>query len=138
MPRLIETKSTKKSDRNQTLSYDVRASERAIDRIDKQTAENRKNFIVKTFSEYFGEQIAANPHAFANRFRKMAESAFKFYRGSAILFYQDVKIDQDPFIARNPSAGHIFIHVNRFQIRKPSIKYSNSRVIYTLRTLALC
>jgi uncharacterized protein (DUF2252 family) len=42
----------------------------------------------------------------------MAATPFNFYRGSAVLFYQDLKVDQDQFIARNNAAGHIFIHVN--------------------------
>ena len=42
----------------------------------------------------------------------MASTPFNFYRGSAILFYQDLKIDQDRFIAKNNAAGQVFIHVS--------------------------
>lgn len=94
------------------LTYEIRASIKAIDRIRKQTSEQRTQFIINVFTEFFGNDIRANQAAFRGRFRKMAESPFKFYRGSAILFYQDLKVDKDEFIAKNPAAGHIFIHVS--------------------------
>ena len=58
-----------------------------------------------------GAAIRKNPTAFRGRFNKMADSPFKFYRGSAALFYHDLKVDQDVWIARNNAAGSIFIHV---------------------------
>ena len=95
------------------LSYDVRAQQKAIERIQRQTGEQRIQHIINVFTEFFREDIERNKPAFRARFRKMAESAFKFYRGSAILFYQDLKVDRDDFLAKNPIAGHIFIHVSR-------------------------
>lgn len=94
------------------LSYDIRAPQKAIERIQRQTREQRTQHIINVFTEFFGEDIRRNPPAFRARFRKMAESAFKFYRGSAILFYQDLKVDKDDFLSKNPAAGHIFIHVS--------------------------
>jgi hypothetical protein len=94
------------------LSYDVLASQKAIDRIRSQSDEQRTRFIIETFSHFFNDGIRENPTAFRGRFRKMAATPFNFYRGSAVLFYQDLKVDQDQFIARNNAAGHIFIHVN--------------------------
>ncbi|UJR10400.1 hypothetical protein I4U23_014603 [Adineta vaga] len=40
----------------------------------------------------------------------MAATPFNFYRGSAVLFYQDLKVDKDPYIEKNNAAGQIFIH----------------------------
>lgn len=94
------------------LSYNVRAKRKAIDRIRAQSAEDRSKFIIETFSTFFHNEIQQNPEAFRGRFRKMSASAFNFYRGSAVLFYQDLKSDKDPFIAKHPAAGEIFIHVN--------------------------
>ncbi|CAF0759313.1 unnamed protein product [Rotaria sp. Silwood1] len=92
------------------LSYDVNAPQKAIYRIRSQTNEQRTQFIIDTFSHFFQASIRENPTAFRGRFRKMAATPFNFYRGSAVLFYQDLKVDQDPFIARNNAAGQIFIH----------------------------
>lgn len=91
-------------------SLNLNASQKAIDRIKSQTNEQRSQYIVDLFVKYFADGIQKNPKAFAGRFRKMASSAFNFYRGSALLFYQDLKVDQDQWINANKEAGNIFIH----------------------------
>jgi hypothetical protein len=101
--------------RSNRLSYDVHAPQKAIYRIRSQSDEQRTRFIVETFSHFFNAGIRENPTAFRDRFRKMAATPFNFYRGSAVLFYQDLKVDQDQFIARNNAAGQIFIHVNIYK-----------------------
>jgi hypothetical protein len=98
--------------RSNRLSYDVLAPQKAIYRIRSQSDQQRTQFIIETFSQFFKSGILENPTAFRGRFRKMAATPFNFYRGSAVLFYQDLKVDQDQFIARNNAAGQIFIHVN--------------------------
>jgi hypothetical protein len=95
------------------LSFEVNAPERAIDRIRGQNDRQRSQVIIDIFVKYFGDGIQNNPTAFRGRFRKMAATPFNFYRGSALLFYQDLKVDQDPWIASNPPAGNIFIHVRK-------------------------
>jgi uncharacterized protein (DUF2252 family) len=42
-------------------------------------------------------------------------SLFNFYRGSALLFYQNLKIDQDKWIHSHYAADYILIHVNTLQ-----------------------
>jgi hypothetical protein len=111
MRRAVHNKKTRPASVN-VLSFDVNASQKAIYRIQNQTDAERKQFIIKTFVEFFGDGMRANPTAFLGRFRKMAEKPFNFYRGSAVLYYQDLKIDNDRYIATKPSAGHIFIHVS--------------------------
>lgn len=91
-------------------SLNLNASQKAIDRIKSQTNEQRSQYIVDLFVKYFADGIQKNPKAFAGRFRKMASSAFNFYRGSALLFYQDLKVDQDQWINANKEAGNVFIH----------------------------
>ncbi|CAF2794330.1 unnamed protein product [Rotaria sp. Silwood2] len=91
-------------------SYNINASKKAIYRIQSQTNEERSKFIIDTFINFFKDGIRDNPDAFRTRFRKMAATPFNFYRGSAILFYQDLKIDKDQFILKNKAAGQIFIH----------------------------
>jgi hypothetical protein len=94
------------------LSYEVNADKKAIDRIRATSSNERGQYIVDIFSKFFANDIKANPKAFTGRFRKMASSAFNFYRGSALLFYQDLKVDRDQWIAASPAAGNIFIHVS--------------------------
>ncbi|MCX4663227.1 DUF2252 domain-containing protein [Streptomyces uncialis] len=53
-------------------------------------AEQRGEEILAVFDTAFGELLAADPAAFRVKFRKMASSAFAFYRGTAALFYHDL------------------------------------------------
>ena len=96
------------------LSFEINAPEKAIDRIRNQSTQERSQFIIDVFVKYFGDGIQKNPKAFSGRFRKMASTAFNFYRGSALLFYQDLKVDQDQWVQTNQAAGNIFIHVIDF------------------------
>jgi len=57
------------------------------------SAEQRGEQILAVFDTAFGDLLAADPAAFRVKFRKMAASAFAFYRGTANLFYHD--LDQD-------------------------------------------
>ena len=50
----------------------------------------RQRKIVSLFQKYFGNQMEENPKDWRTKFRKMAANPFAFYRGSAILFYQDL------------------------------------------------
>lgn len=69
-----------------------------IDRIRSETPGQRQQFIVDVFGTHFGDQMAAEPEAWRGKFRKMAASAFAFYRGSAALFYADMARDDDAFL----------------------------------------
>ena len=71
--------------------------------IREQKATERQQFILDTFAECFGDLMRANPRAWRSKFRKMAASAFAFYRGSAALFYADVSREQDPFLDEKTS-----------------------------------
>ncbi|MFH8343318.1 DUF2252 domain-containing protein [Streptomyces sp. NPDC018045] len=54
-------------------------------------AAQRGEEILAVFDTAFGELLAADPAAFRVKFRKMAASAFAFYRGTACLFYHDLQ-----------------------------------------------
>jgi uncharacterized protein (DUF2252 family) len=70
-----------------------------ISNIIRQTpAQDRKQFIVQSFLDNYGDLIEKEAHAWRGKFRKMAESPFAFYRGSAPLFYADMVRDEDPFL----------------------------------------
>jgi len=98
--------------RSNNLSYEINAPNKAIHRIQSQTDQERLDFLINTFTKFFNDGIHQNPDAFRSRFRKMSATPFNFYRGSAILFYQDLTVDKDPFIEQNNAAGQIFIHVS--------------------------
>lgn len=120
------------------LSFECNASKKAIDRIQAQSNDERSQFIINTFVKYFADGIQSNPAAFRGRFRKMAATAFNFYRGSALLFYQDLKIDQDLWIHNHKPAGNVFIHVsmNHMEITFTLCISSLIRAIYMLKISA--
>ncbi|HWM37344.1 MAG TPA: DUF2252 domain-containing protein [Streptomyces sp.] len=79
------------------------------------TADERAERILEVFGSAFGELLAADPAAFQVKFRKMAASAFAFYRGTACLFYADATAaDQQgsthtgPFL--DERTGKVWIH----------------------------
>ena len=52
--------------------------------------DDRSTLIVSSLLEAFEPLMAADPHGFRTKFRKMARDPFAFYRGTACLFYADV------------------------------------------------
>lgn len=73
------------------------------DKIKTEDAATRQAFIIQSFTDNYADLIAADPSAWRGKFRKMAESSFAFYRGSAGLFYADVSRDDDPFLNEQTS-----------------------------------
>lgn len=81
-----------------------------------QDAEQRGEEILAVFDTAFGELLAADPAAFRVKFRKMAASAFAFYRGTACLFYRDLEDgaaegdgkDSGPYL--DERTGRVWIH----------------------------
>src|SRR5215216_6317843 len=61
------------------------------------SGEERQERIVEVLVAAFEELIDADPRAFWRKFRKMAADPFAFYRGSAVLFYDDVAQLEDPW-----------------------------------------
>jgi uncharacterized protein (DUF2252 family) len=78
--------------------------------INQPSIEQRGEEILNVFNKTFGELLARDPAAFQVKFRKMAASAFAFYRGSACLFYHDIEQEQhvDPFL--DDKTKRIWIH----------------------------
>ncbi|QDY76306.1 DUF2252 domain-containing protein [Streptomyces qinzhouensis] len=82
------------------------------------TAHERGEEILAVFGTAFGELLAADPAAFRVKFRKMAASAFAFYRGTACLFYHDLEREHsgrgDGAVAAGPyldeRTGRVWIH----------------------------
>src|SRR5215212_3377333 len=61
------------------------------------SADQRQQRIVEVLAAAFEDLIEADPRAFRRKFRKMAADPFAFYRGAAVLFYDDVARLEDPW-----------------------------------------
>jgi uncharacterized protein (DUF2252 family) len=60
-----------------------------------ESPDERQTKIVDVLVDAFSELMTADPDAFRTKFRKMAAGPFAFYRGSAPLFYADMKGEED-------------------------------------------
>ncbi|MFC0449752.1 DUF2252 domain-containing protein [Rhodococcus jostii] len=68
----------------------------------------RQGRIVEVLVETFADLMEADPSAFRTKFRKMAADPFAFYRGSACLFYDDLRDFDDPWA--DERTGRVWIH----------------------------
>ncbi|TXS29284.1 DUF2252 domain-containing protein [Streptomyces sp. ms191] len=75
-----------------------------------QPAAARGEQILGVFDSAFGELLAADPAAFRVKFRKMAGSAFAFYRGTACLFYFDLAGERHGGPYLDERTGRVWIH----------------------------
>ncbi|OEJ38638.1 hypothetical protein BGK70_11180 [Streptomyces agglomeratus] len=73
-------------------------------------AAQRGEQILAVFETAFGRLLAADPAAFRVKFRKMAASAFAFYRGTASLFYADLEREQQGGPYLDERTGRVWIH----------------------------
>ncbi|KAE8370719.1 hypothetical protein BDV27DRAFT_167580 [Aspergillus caelatus] len=78
--------------------------------IDQMHIEQRGEEILNVFSTAFEALLAADPAAFEVKFRKMAASAFAFYRGSACLFYHDLTQNKHDDQYLDDQTSRIWIH----------------------------
>ncbi|MEV7417964.1 DUF2252 domain-containing protein [Streptomyces sp. NPDC089919] len=74
------------------------------------TTEQRAEQILDVFDTAFGQLLAADPAAFQVKFRKMAASAFAFYRGTACLFYADLERERHGGPYLDERTGRVWIH----------------------------
>ncbi|MGW7417426.1 DUF2252 domain-containing protein [Streptomyces sp. NPDC054863] len=73
-------------------------------------AAQRGEQILAVFDTAFGQLLAADPAAFRVKFRKMAASAFAFYRGTAGLFYADQEREQNAGPYLDERTSRVWIH----------------------------
>jgi uncharacterized protein (DUF2252 family) len=78
-----------------------------FERIRDEGPERRRQFIVDTFISAYPDLMRADPEAWRGKFRKMAGSAFAYYRGSAAGFYADMADETDAFT--NEKTGRVWI-----------------------------
>ncbi|MGK5628987.1 DUF2252 domain-containing protein [Streptomyces sp. URMC 123] len=96
------------------------------------SAEQRGERILAVFDTAFGELLAADPAAFRVKFRKMAASAFAFYRGTACLFYDDLDsaADGGPYLDERTS--RVWIHGDLHAENFGTYMDSNGRLIFNV------
>ncbi|MEU5250233.1 DUF2252 domain-containing protein [Streptomyces longwoodensis] len=101
--------------------------------------EQRGEEILAVFDTAFGELLAADPAAFRVKFRKMAASAFAFYRGTACLFYHDLDAANGPGESRADSGPYqdertsrVWIHGDLHAENFGTYMDSNGRLIFNV------
>ncbi|MDT0435327.1 MULTISPECIES: DUF2252 domain-containing protein [Streptomyces] len=94
--------------------------------------EQRGEEILAVFDTAFGELLAADPAAFRVKFRKMAASAFAFYRGTACLFYHDLEAERrgGPFLDERTS--RVWIHGDLHAENFGTYMDSNGRLVFNV------
>jgi uncharacterized protein (DUF2252 family) len=94
--------------------------------------EARGERILEVFDTAFGALLAADPAAFQVKFRKMAASAFAFYRGTACLFYADLDggKDRGPFLDERTS--RVWIHGDLHAENFGTYMNANGRLVFNV------
>lgn len=96
------------------------------------TDEERGEQILAVFDTAFGALLAADPAAFQVKFRKMAGSAFAFYRGTACLFYSDLDSEQHGGPYLDERTGRVWIHGDLHAENFGTYMDSNGRLIFNV------
>ncbi|MEU6983647.1 DUF2252 domain-containing protein [Streptomyces sp. NPDC046324] len=96
------------------------------------TAAQRGEQILTVFDTAFGELLAADPAAFRVKFRKMAGSAFAFYRGTACLFYADLEQERAGGPYLDERTGRVWIHGDLHAENFGTYMDANGRLIFNV------
>ncbi|MFB6836513.1 DUF2252 domain-containing protein [Streptomyces sp. NPDC056361] len=96
------------------------------------TAAERGEHILAVFDTAFGELLAADPAAFRVKFRKMAGSAFAFYRGTACLFYADLEREAHGGPYLDERTGRVWIHGDLHAENFGTYMDANGRLIFNV------
>ncbi|MFG2901250.1 DUF2252 domain-containing protein [Streptomyces zaomyceticus] len=96
------------------------------------TAAERGEHILAVFDTAFGELLAADPAAFRVKFRKMAGSAFAFYRGTACLFYADLEKEAHGGPYLDERTGRVWIHGDLHAENFGTYMDANGRLIFNV------
>ncbi|MFF4170334.1 DUF2252 domain-containing protein [Streptomyces sp. NPDC001744] len=96
------------------------------------TDAERGEHILAVFDTAFGELLAADPAAFRVKFRKMAGSAFAFYRGTACLFYADLEEEAHGGPYLDERTGRVWIHGDLHAENFGTYMNSHGRLIFNV------
>lgn len=101
---------------------------RPVEAADQQRGEE----ILDVFGTAFGALLAVDPAAFQVKFRKMAASAFAFYRGTACLFYNDLAREQHSGPYVDERTGRVWIHGDLHAENFGTYMDANGRLIFNV------
>ncbi|MFJ2782707.1 MULTISPECIES: DUF2252 domain-containing protein [unclassified Streptomyces] len=96
------------------------------------TAAERGEHVLAVFDTAFGELLAADPAAFRVKFRKMAGSAFAFYRGTACLFYADLADEAEGGPYLDERTGRVWIHGDLHAENFGTYMDANGRLVFNV------
>ncbi|MFD9304132.1 DUF2252 domain-containing protein [Streptomyces sp. NPDC060048] len=96
------------------------------------TDEQRAEQILDVFDIAFGELLTADPAAFQVKFRKMAASAFAFYRGTACLFYADLEHERHGGPYLDERTGRVWIHGDLHAENFGTYMDANGRLVFNV------
>ncbi|MFI5618447.1 DUF2252 domain-containing protein [Streptomyces sp. NPDC051567] len=96
------------------------------------TDEQRAEQILDVFDTAFGELLAADPAAFRVKFRKMAASAFAFYRGTACLFYADLEHGRHGGPYLDERTGRVWMHGDLHAENFGTYMDSHGRLVFNI------
>ncbi|WP_338001650.1 DUF2252 domain-containing protein [Streptomyces naphthomycinicus] len=94
--------------------------------------EQRGEEILAVFDTAFGRLLAADPAAFRVKFRKMAASAFAFYRGTACLFYHDLDAEKRGGPYLDDRTSRVWIHGDLHAENFGTYMDSNGRLVFNV------
>ncbi|MFE7777440.1 DUF2252 domain-containing protein [Streptomyces sp. NPDC057445] len=100
--------------------------------VHQSSAGERGEEILAVFDTAFGELLAADPAAFRVKFRKMAASAFAFYRGTACLFYGDLAREQHGGPYLDERTSRVWIHGDLHAENFGTYMDANGRLIFNV------
>ncbi|MFJ6247575.1 MULTISPECIES: DUF2252 domain-containing protein [unclassified Streptomyces] len=100
--------------------------------VPRPTAAERGEHILAVFGTAFGELLAADPAAFRVKFRKMAGSAFAFYRGTACLFYADLEQEAHGGPYLDERTGRVWIHGDLHAENFGTYMDANGRLVFNV------
>ncbi|GAB2608096.1 DUF2252 domain-containing protein [Streptomyces capparidis] len=92
----------------------------------------RAKTVLDVFDAAFGELLARDPAAFRVKFRKMAASAFAFYRGTAALFYADARESEHGAEFLDERTRRVWIHGDLHAENFGTYMDSSGRLIFNV------
>jgi len=92
----------------------------------------RTTEILDVFNNAFGGLMTGDPAAFQSKFRKMAATPFAFFRGSACLFYHDLREEKENGAYLDDRTSRIWIHGDLHAENFGTYMNSHGRLIFNV------
>lgn len=92
----------------------------------------RTSEILDVFTNTFGGLLNGDPAAFQSKFRKMAATPFAFFRGSACLFYHDLREESQKGDYLDERTSRIWIHGDLHAENFGTYMNSHGRLIFNV------